>query len=39
MEDSFIHSAFENAATTIAGIESAYRVLRRRGKIEGEEIN
>ncbi len=32
------HSAFENAAATIAGMESAYRALKRRGKIT-KEIN
>lgn len=30
----FIHSAFENAAATISGVEAAYRVLRERGKIK-----
>lgn len=30
--DSFIHSAFENAAATISGVEGAYRALVRRGK-------
>ncbi len=29
----WIHSAFENAAATIAGIETMYQVLRRKGKI------
>jgi pyruvate ferredoxin oxidoreductase beta subunit len=29
----WFHSAFENAAATISGIESAYRALRRRGKV------
>ncbi len=29
----FIHNAFENAAATISGVESAYKVLRRRGKL------
>ncbi len=29
----FIHSAFENAAATVSGIESAYKALKRRGKI------
>jgi pyruvate ferredoxin oxidoreductase beta subunit len=29
----WMHSAFENAAATIAGIESAYNALKRRGKI------
>lgn len=35
-KDSFIHSAFENAAATAAGAEAAYRALKRKGKIEGE---
>ena len=29
----FIHSAFENSAATIAGVEAAYKALKRRGKI------
>lgn len=29
----FFHSAFENSAATIAGIESAYQSLKRQGKI------
>ncbi len=33
-EDSYIHSAFENAAASIGGVESAYHALRRRGKID-----
>ena len=28
-EDSYIHSAFENAAATTSGVEAAYRVLKR----------
>ena len=32
--DSYIHSAFENAAATAAGVESAYVALTRRGKID-----
>jgi len=32
----WIHSAFENAAATISGVEAAYTVLRRRGKIDRE---
>jgi len=35
-KDSFIHSAFENAAATIAGAEAAYRVLKKKGKVQGE---
>ncbi|QIB69722.1 pyruvate ferredoxin oxidoreductase [Aminipila butyrica] len=33
-EDSYIHSAFENAAATCGGVEAAYRVLKKKGKIE-----
>ncbi len=32
--DSFIHSAFENAAATCSGTEAAYRALKRRGKVK-----
>jgi len=32
----WIHNAFENAAATISGVETAYRVLRKRGKIDRE---
>ena len=32
-EDSYIHSAFENASATIGGVEAAYKVLKRKGKI------
>lgn len=31
--DSFIHSAFENAAATISGAETAYYALKKKGKI------
>lgn len=31
--DSFIHSAFENAGATISGAETAYRALKKQGKI------
>ncbi len=33
---SWIHSAFENAASTIAGVESAYNALKKKGKIKDE---
>ncbi|MFP4697760.1 MAG: thiamine pyrophosphate-dependent enzyme [Eubacteriales bacterium] len=33
-EDSFIHSAFENVAVTIAGAEAAYTAMKRTGKIK-----
>ncbi len=32
--DSYIHSAFENAGATAGGAETAYRVLKKKGKIE-----
>ncbi len=32
-EDSYIHNAFENAGATLSGVETAYRVLKRKGKI------
>jgi len=32
---SFIHSAFENSAATISGVETAYRALAKKGKVEG----
>lgn len=30
---SFIHNAFENSAATVSGVETAYRALKKRGKI------
>jgi len=30
----FIHNAFENVASTVSGVESAYRSLKRQGKID-----
>lgn len=33
-EDSYIHNAFENAGATLSGVETAYRVLRKKGKID-----
>lgn len=35
-EDSYIHNAFENAGATMAGVETAYNALRKRGRL-GEE--
>ncbi len=32
-EDSYIHNAFENAGATMSGVETAYQVLRKKGKI------
>ncbi|NVM44690.1 MAG: (2Fe-2S)-binding protein [Candidatus Lokiarchaeota archaeon] len=34
----WIHSAFENAASTISGVEACYRVLKRTGRIKDDEI-
>jgi len=33
---SFLHNAFENSAATCSGIESAYRALKKKGKIDKE---
>ncbi len=33
----FIHNAFENSAATMSGVETAYRALKKKGKI-GQEI-
>lgn len=32
-EDSYIHNAFENAGATLSGVETAYRILKKKGKI------
>jgi len=32
----WIHTAFENAAATISGVEAAYQALKRRGKVREE---
>lgn len=34
----WIHNAFENAAATLSGVETAYRALRKRGEIPEREI-
>ncbi len=34
----WIHSAFANAAATISGVEAAYEVLKRRGKVQEDGI-
>jgi len=34
----YIHNAFENAASTISGVETAYRALKKKGKIK-EDVN
>ncbi|GAE89276.1 thiamine pyrophosphate-dependent enzyme [Acetivibrio straminisolvens] len=35
-KDSFIHSAFENTGATISGAEAAYKVMKKKGQIQGE---
>ena len=32
-EDSYIHNAFENAGSTLSGVETAYKALKKKGKI------
>ncbi|MBQ8327706.1 MAG: pyruvate ferredoxin oxidoreductase [Lachnospiraceae bacterium] len=33
-EDSYIHNAFENAGATLGGVETAYKALKKKGKIK-----
>ena len=33
-KESFIHNAFENAAATCSGVETAYRALKKQGKLD-----
>lgn len=33
-EDSYIHNAFENAGATMSGVETAYNILKRKGKVK-----
>ncbi len=35
--DSFIHSAFENAASTLSGVEAAYKSLKKQGKLPEDQ--
>ena len=35
-EDSYIHNAFENAGATLAGVETAYNLLKKKGKIKDD---
>jgi len=32
--DSYIHSAFENAGATMSGVEAAYNVMKKKGKVD-----
>ncbi|KAI4445707.1 Pyruvate synthase subunit PorB [Eubacterium plexicaudatum ASF492] len=36
-EDSYIHNAFENAGATLSGVETAYKALKKRGRLPKEE--
>ena len=36
-KDSFIHSAFENAAATVSGAEAAYVAMKRKGKLNDQK--
>ncbi len=33
-KDSFIHNAFENAAATLSGVETAYKALKKQGRLD-----
>ena len=33
-KDSYIHNAFENAGATMSGVETAYRALKKKGKLD-----
>ena len=35
--DSYIHTAFENAASTCSGVEAAYRSLKKQGKLPSDK--
>src|SRR5665811_2566442 len=35
-KDSYIHSAFENAAATISGVEAAYKSLKKQGRTDAD---
>ncbi len=36
-EDSYIHNAFENAGATLSGVETAYKALKKKGKLPENE--
>ena len=36
-EDSYIHNAFENAGATLSGVETAYKALKKRGRLDEKE--
>ena len=33
-QDSYIHNAFENAGSTLSGVEGAYKALKRKGRLD-----
>ena len=33
-QDSYIHNAFENAGATMSGVETAYNILKKKGKVK-----
>jgi len=35
----FLHNAFENSAATCSGVEAAFQILKRKGKVKQEHIN
>lgn len=35
--DSYIHNTFENAGATLSGVETAYKVLKRKGKLPQDQ--
>ena len=36
-EDSYIHNAFENAGATLSGVETAYRVMKKKGRLSEQD--
>ena len=36
--DSYIHTAFENAAATLSGVEAAYKAMKATGKLPKDEV-
>jgi len=36
-DTSWIHNAFENVAATVSGVETAYKVLKKRGKVKKDK--